>query len=111
MSRNNLLLGIGILYPFSILVLWAVGAISGDAMLALILLSFAPALFPAIVENYRKKRGWNLVSTTTTTLGQGVLIPLYVAWQLPITVAIGSLLTIAWAVLTAQAVAYRGNGA
>ena len=84
-----------------------VRVISYDLGIALILFTFAPALFPAIVDNYRNKTGWNLHSTVTTTMGEWAILFIFVAMGLMLSVFITAFLSLVWTVLLVQSFLYR----
>ena len=55
--------------PGFALILGIAGAISLDVAISFISWMFIAALVPGIVENYRKKLGWNKTSTAMTASG------------------------------------------
>lgn len=106
MSKEKLLMAIGGIVPFAVLALSLLGYISYDMAIAAILFMFAPALFPALIENYRKKQGWSKVSTVTTTAGQAAIGVIFVVMGLTISVVITAFLTLVWGILMVQAFMY-----
>ena len=84
------------------------GLISYDTGIALILFSFSPALFPAIVENHRKKAGWNIHSTLLTTMGEWSIMFIFMAMGLIVSMYITFFLSVVWSVLLAQSFKYGG---
>lgn len=94
------------LFAMTVLLLALAQVISYDMGIAAILFSFTPALFPAIVENYRKKFGWNRHSTLITFQGEVVLGTIFYAMGLYLSVFITALLTAAWGILLVQSFRY-----
>lgn len=99
-------MAIGGIVPFVVMSLSLLGYISYDMAIAAILFMFAPALFPALIENYRKKQGWSKVSTVTTTAGQAAIGVIFVVMGLTISVVITAFLTLVWGILMVQAFMY-----
>lgn len=106
-ARHALLQAEAIFAPF-IAILAVFHIISYDLGIALILLSFAPALFPAVAENFRKKIGWNVHSTLLTTMGEWAILFIFLAMGLMVSVLITAFLSAVWTVLLAQSFMYGG---
>lgn len=104
--KQKVLIVVGGTVPLIVMFLSLLGYISYDMAIAAILFMFSPALFPAIIENYRKKQGWSKVSTVTTTFGQGAIGVIFAVMGLWISVAITVFLTLVWGILMVQAFMY-----
>jgi hypothetical protein len=81
--------------------------ISYDMGIALILLSFAPALFPMIINNHRNKSSQSALSTVTMTTGQFAIGVIFIVMNLMVSFGISIFLGAAWAVLAAQSFLYE----
>ena len=110
MSRQKLLILAGGTVPILVMVVSLIRLISYDTAIAIILATFAPALVPAIVQNYLTKQGWSKVSTVTTTSGQFGIMVIFFVMGLTFSFAVGALLTTMWAILTVQAFRYSSKG-
>jgi hypothetical protein len=99
-----------ILFAAVVLLLALARVISYDMGIAAILFSFSPALFPAMIENYQKKIGWNRHSTLITFQGEVVLGVIFYVLGLYLSVVITALLTAAWGILLVQSFKYYQGG-
>lgn len=104
--KEKALLLAGGTYPIVVMVAALLRWVSYDLAIALILLSFAPALFPMIANNRRNRSAQSAVSTVTTTNGEFAIGVIFFVMALMISFWISIFLGAAWAILAAQSFLY-----
>src|SRR5439155_997082 len=89
-----------------ILLLYLAKILTADLSFSIIGFSFAVALIPGVVENYRKKIGWSKRSCIMTGNNLFAFTVIFLTLGLPLTAVSEFVSAMTWTVLLVQAFAY-----